>query len=299
VSRRDANRPAREVSAAEVVRNFGLWQDQALAQPILITHHGRPRVAMVSMDEYHAMDAVGEALTGALNGAGDDLNLAILNQAPFAFVAVDARMLIVGVNSALETLAGVPAVELLDRPWKVDLIHGSPLFSQHLERTARTGEPAEFEFAAGWRAGNVYAARTFPYRDGAAAFIDNRTELRELRELEDRWQAVQTALGLTQGFSIIKLSMRGLIDEADGAFWTLTGFRPSDLATARLADIVAPADRHAMTQAVETVLSSGGQVRQEVRLLTHDMEERRCMIGMAAISHNGVTNGAMATLTTL
>ena len=42
-------------TAAEVSRNFGRWQDQALAGPVVVTHHGRPRVVVVSAHQYEAM----------------------------------------------------------------------------------------------------------------------------------------------------------------------------------------------------------------------------------------------------
>lgn len=39
--------PAR-VTAGEISRNFGQWQDVALSGPVIVTHHGRPRVVMTS-----------------------------------------------------------------------------------------------------------------------------------------------------------------------------------------------------------------------------------------------------------
>ncbi len=42
-------------TAAEVSRNFGRWQDQALAGPVVVTHHGRPRVVVVSAQQYETL----------------------------------------------------------------------------------------------------------------------------------------------------------------------------------------------------------------------------------------------------
>lgn len=42
-------------TAAEVSRNFGRWQDQALAGPVVVTHHGRPRVAVISAQQFEAL----------------------------------------------------------------------------------------------------------------------------------------------------------------------------------------------------------------------------------------------------
>lgn len=42
-------------SALELQRNVGQVQEQALKEPVGITHHGRPRIVMMSMDEYRRL----------------------------------------------------------------------------------------------------------------------------------------------------------------------------------------------------------------------------------------------------
>lgn len=43
------------VSSAEFQRNFGLYQDKALIEPVAITRNGRERVVMVSAAEYRRL----------------------------------------------------------------------------------------------------------------------------------------------------------------------------------------------------------------------------------------------------
>lgn len=43
------------VSSAEFQRNFGVYQDKALTEPVTITRNGRERVVMVSADEYRRL----------------------------------------------------------------------------------------------------------------------------------------------------------------------------------------------------------------------------------------------------
>jgi prevent-host-death family protein len=43
------------ISSAEFQRNFGMYQDKALTQPVSITRNGRERVVMVSAEEYHRL----------------------------------------------------------------------------------------------------------------------------------------------------------------------------------------------------------------------------------------------------
>jgi prevent-host-death family protein len=44
-----------KVGAAEAQRNFGLYQDKALVQPVAITRNGRPRTVMISIEEYERL----------------------------------------------------------------------------------------------------------------------------------------------------------------------------------------------------------------------------------------------------
>lgn len=41
--------------AAEVQRNFSLWQDRALRKPVEITRNGRARLVMMSVEEYQRL----------------------------------------------------------------------------------------------------------------------------------------------------------------------------------------------------------------------------------------------------
>jgi len=47
--------PMLKVGAAEAQRNFGLYQDKALLQPVAITRNGRTRTVMISIEEYERL----------------------------------------------------------------------------------------------------------------------------------------------------------------------------------------------------------------------------------------------------
>ena len=47
--------PMLKVGAAEAQRNFGLYKDKALIQPVAITRNGRPRTVMISIEEYERL----------------------------------------------------------------------------------------------------------------------------------------------------------------------------------------------------------------------------------------------------
>ena len=43
------------VPAAEVKKNFELYQDRAQHAPVTVTHHGRPSVVILAADEYERL----------------------------------------------------------------------------------------------------------------------------------------------------------------------------------------------------------------------------------------------------
>lgn len=43
------------ISSAEFQRNFGLYQDKALTEPISITRNGRERIVVMSAEEYRRL----------------------------------------------------------------------------------------------------------------------------------------------------------------------------------------------------------------------------------------------------
>ena len=45
----------RSVTAFEFQRNIAQVQDLALKEPVSITHHGRPRTVLMSIDEYNRL----------------------------------------------------------------------------------------------------------------------------------------------------------------------------------------------------------------------------------------------------
>ena len=59
----------KRVSTVELIRNFGLHSDAALATPIIVTKNGRDRLVLISIEQYdmlqHAYDAFEDTRTKA------------------------------------------------------------------------------------------------------------------------------------------------------------------------------------------------------------------------------------------
>lgn len=70
---------SKSVSASEVEKNFGVYHDRALSEPVRVTKHGRETVYIVSAKTFHALkQSQREAVASA---ALSDTELALINDA--------------------------------------------------------------------------------------------------------------------------------------------------------------------------------------------------------------------------
>ena len=60
-------------SAADVQRNFSLWQDRALINPVQITRNGRARLVLMSVEEYERLKRRDREVLGLEDLTDEDL----------------------------------------------------------------------------------------------------------------------------------------------------------------------------------------------------------------------------------
>jgi prevent-host-death family protein len=84
------------VPAAELTRNFGLWQDRTAQGPVFVTNHGRPRVVLLSMDDFARISGTAAAMVGAeatladaLDGHGGIIHARLTTEGRFANIGED------------------------------------------------------------------------------------------------------------------------------------------------------------------------------------------------------------------
>ena len=293
--------PAR-VTAGEISRNFGQWQDVALSGPVIVTHHGRPRVVMISAEHYAAA-GLAEGPAGFDNDSAlqtaETARSAVLGHLNEAFVALDPDLKITAVNAVFEDLKGASAAQLVGLAWtEVFSAPVQALIGEQFRRVLRTGETLEFESESTVQSGRCFGVRVFPYPGGVAALFVNRTEERDLRARLDRAAALETALSVLPGVATARLNIRGVRTSMDADFLRLTGFSEAELRDCRLSDIVRPAERRALTQAVEHALQGDAPARLPVTLLIKDGAERTIELALATVRRDGVPEGVLAVLST-
>lgn len=274
------------VTAGEIARNFGRWQDEAARAPVVVTHHGRQRVVLLSADTFDEM-AAGSADPSEARLA------ALLGHSVEGFFALDGGMTIIAVNQVFQDYTGMTAGQMIGRPYaEVFPAAAMTLPGEHFRRVVRTGEPCQFELLSTVRAGAILDVRAFPYADGVGVLYVNRTEERAMAERLRGAGALEKALLAAGHAAIVELNVRGAIVAVSPALERMTGFDRTELMRHRLADLLAPRTRSGMLAALDAVLAGEGPASANAVVLGRDGIETLVALGISAIDDLDEQRGA-------
>lgn len=281
------------VTAGEISRNFGQWQDRALSSPVIVTNHGRPRVVVVSAELYATFNEDGAPRERDLGG--EIGRTAILRHSTEAFLAFDHDLKVVEANGAFEAVIGLNLERLKGRSWN-EVFPGAAqaIVGEQFKRVLRAGDAVEFEASVSPNGVRRCTMRAFPYPGGVAVMIVNRTEERELRRRLDEETAFRRALCSLHDVATARLNVRGVIVDIDSHFSVLTGFNAAELLDCRLTDVARPGQRHALGDAIELVLQGGPPKVLPATLLIKNGQELSVELGIAAIIRDGIAEGLVA-----
>ncbi|KQW72002.1 hypothetical protein ASE17_03785 [Phenylobacterium sp. Root77] len=287
------------VTAGEISRNFGQWQDRALGGPVIVTHHGRPRVVLVSADYYSSSKAdLSLSSREDHEPSFETSQHAILDHVTEAFMALNAQLHITAVNHVFEALVGHSSSQIIGRFWE-DLFPPTArtLMGEQLKRALRTGEALDFEAPGDVPGVRRYAFRAFPYPGGVAVLIQNRTAEREMQAQLHEARALDAALSMLPQVMVLRLNVRGVLTTVDPGFAKRLGFSSQELLSCRLPDIVRPRDRAELTAALEAVLQGGQPTQIATTMLVKDGGELPVRIGVATVINDLAPDGLVAAVT--
>jgi prevent-host-death family protein len=287
----------RFVSAAEITRNFGMWQDRAGQGPLVVTHHGRPRCVLLSAESYRAI-----AESGALDEDGGEtarhgVGYALLAERIEAgLVELDVDLTITRANSVAGLLLHRAAEHLVGRALaEVAPTFGTGFPGARLRRAAREGEEARFDCPM--EDGSAVSAHVFPWPGGAALLLRRAGADEAAERAVAEASARDAALAAHGGVGMVQLTVRGTIAEADTAFATLAGFDRKRLKGVRAIDLMALSARVALADAIERVLSGGGSEAIDTRLLVNGGDERPVRVALAPMPSGLAVGGAAMAVT--
>lgn len=273
------------VTAGEISRNFGHWQDRALEAPVIVTHHGRPRVAVVSAGLFFGL--TGHDTESEPRGRSETALSALMGAMSEALVVFDEGLRVTVVNHPFEALAGLSGGQL-------DGLSCGELFpapcqtmiGEQLRRALSAGEVIEFEASAAPDGARRCTMRAFPYPGGVALLMLNRSEERDLRRRFEAATAFRTATSNLHDVGAARLNVRGVFAELDQRFAAMTGFTVEELIDYRLTDVVRPAERHALSARIETVMRTNEPLVTGATLLVKNGGEREIELSLAPLTED-------------
>jgi PAS domain S-box-containing protein len=282
------------VSAADLVRNFGFWQEKAISGPVFITHHRRDRLVLLSIDQYNSIDATdAEPASGndgtrpQSRGPSDDTITelsAIIENMNDAYLLLDPDETILRVNSRLEALWMVSRDQLLGRKVREFLpVQRSSLILQKIKRVLLTQQPETLEYKAAGIPGLTLSTRIWPHARGVLMLTANMTELTQLRQQSAEAESLTGAIDRHPQVAHVQIDAKGRFLYSDETIQVWTGFDSDTLANTRISDICAPDDRRRIMEAVEDVIGAHVPSALTVRFLGRNFSEHAVHLTLAPI----------------
>jgi PAS domain-containing protein len=270
------------VSSADFVRNIGYWQEQALKGPISITNHGRERFVLVSADRYNASNPSGEL--GAPVEASNIVGTlgAVLDNVTDGFLALAGDLTITAANRIAEAYLGLTWRQVEGRALTqvFPSIMGS-VFLEQIQRVLQVRECLTFVADSLPFEGRRVEFRIFPLPQGVGVLFVNLADRDALEARAARAAAFVAGISIHPGIGITQCDAKGCFTRVDDAFADWVRFEPSALLKSRLTDIVVPADRRRVTDALMETVTTRKPVLTGARLLARDLNERNFTISLS------------------
>ncbi len=276
-------------SAAEVSRNFGDWQSRAMHTPVTITHHGRPRLMLLSVELFneHAHDEFAGASEPGSSSIHAQLR-AVLNQIHDGFIAFDKDLRVIDMNPAAESFIGVAKEEVIGRDLRdVQPQTQGSIAWDFYRRVLRTGESVEFRVKSTVRNQPPLKVQAFPYDDvGVGVLFTNLSAVEEVQVLKARDQAAKSALQAEADVGLLRLNARGVIEEVDARFCLISGFSAQQLSGIMLVELVAPKDRALVQRTLNAAIRDETPKAVSATILLRDGRERRLKLSLCIATHD-------------
>ena len=277
------------VTAAEITRNFGMWQDRTGQAPVVVTHHGRSRCILLSANAYAELTR--DAMPVEIEANQPFTVDVLMEEIDVAFLSTDAQLNIIEANTNAAIMLATGRNALSGQPLAVlcpDLVEG--LTGIRLKRVLRTGERQRIRHVIKGRIADIHI---FPSPTGLAIAWRSAEEDEALQRLSMERDAFHRLLSMDRRIGTIRLSPRATIAQADTAFCAMCGIPAERLAGARLVDLVSRQERAALNDAIECVFGAVGQASLNVILISNDGAEIPVHIAMTAMHEEFGVSGAL------
>ncbi|PCD02919.1 hypothetical protein COC42_00265 [Sphingomonas spermidinifaciens] len=247
------------VTASELVRQFGLWQERALQQPVFVLRRGRPSLVLTSLDLMRRLCLPHETAPDAT------MATLLMDAMRESVIVVDPGGRVREVNRAARVAfgaggAGQPIARLFGEAvgrFLLDLA----------DRARRVGTSEQAEIALRERR---YRIVIVPHGEDALMIVDDVSADDEGQASAHRLSALEAAFDALAGTAWVRVNLRGYVDAVSASMTPLVGIERTTLMAVRFVTLLDAADRHAVAEAIEAVIGDGAPRHAAARLQRRD-----------------------------
>lgn len=262
------------VTASDLVRHFGIWQERAARAPVYVMHRGRPRLALTSLDVMQALCAPHRV------GAGDNAKLAALLD------AIDDVALIVDQSGAIVASSRAARARFGDATRiggdAAAIATGSGFLSEAIARVAATGATEQVEVIPARYPTRRIACVVSPFPNGCLIRAHDLTAEEQLATTHARAAALTGAVEVV-GAATVRIGLRGYLLDAPNSLARLIGVTREALETVRFVSLIDVAGRVAIGEAIEAAISELVPRRVVTSLLVRGADSLPVAIGLAGL----------------
>ena len=248
-------------TASELVRQFGLWQERALQQPVFVLRRGRPSLVLTSLDLMRRLCAPHETAPDAT------LATLLMDAMRESVVVIDAAGRIEDLNRAARVAFGGGGA---GRGQPLARLFGEAVARFVLDladRARRVGVPEQAEVTLRERR---YSIAIVPFGDAALIVAADVSVDEEGEMVAHRLSAIEQAVDTLPGLAWVRINLRGYVAAVGGSLPGLTGIERSTLLAVRFVTLLEAQDRAPVAQAIDAVIGDGMPRRATARLQRRD-----------------------------
>lgn len=274
------------VTASDLVRHFGIWQDRATRAPVYILHRGRPRLVMTSLDVMDALcaphtsqpdmgshvEAVLDVLEDMIVVLGQDQNIIAASRGARRYFGEHVQ-------------SGLPVTGLAAT--------GDSGLAATIGRVTTSGLSETMECRSPRFSDRLLSFTVDSYPGGCILQVGDASAAEDMQLWRDRHVAMAKALEAA-GIASAIVNLRGRIEEASDALVALTGASREAMATARIVSLVTVSDRSALGDAFEAAIDQRAPQSLKASVLVGGAMLRQVSIGLSPLAISGHVVGVTA-----
>lgn len=263
-----------QVTASELVRSFGVWQERASRHPVYVVHRGRPKLVLLSVE---IMDALCSR-TETPEISSEEQVAALIDNYEEAVILLDHAAVITHVNRAGR--ARFPSAKegrlLAELSGK-----GSTFIAGTVKRVLQSGTSETLQVSSPDRLGRDLTIRIDAIPGGCMVVARDATAVEELRDSEAGREAILDAIEASGRTATFRLNQRAALVEPRAAFAAMIGAALEHLPGTRLLALIAVSDRQRVSEMIEHVFDTGGSANAEIEFLVEGGRKQRAILSLA------------------